>query len=459
MLRLFLCALAAHTLVLGATHVEAATTFETYGTSYTTTTPPPVDFGAGSFSTVGDALADGRLIAVTGLTIFLETSVGSGVFDAVATIDSTTVGGGTDPGFVRVSPDGTKIALGAGFGKPLMVIDTSVITGGGNPVLNTFNTSVFAVSHFSAAWTNDSSRLAIAAGSFGSPAFVDLLDITSPTASPSVTRLVDGLQGASGGVGFDASGNLFVGNGFANGTASDTGAIHMFGAGLLGGSIPLDFEGDGVFVTDMLSANGLTFDAVGNLFVGGGDFFGSGDGGYAGIVSNQALQDLADGLLVGGIDSLDEMLVRRLDPAGTGSESYSIIFNEATGELILSDGATWYRTIPAPASSFVFAALLGIRRAVKSRRGRAAVKERYPPISPRVTARRKRAGRPGSDGCSKPEDLPVKSSECPREIWAPDGEVLRAPEQARRPTGTPSPRRIFYTSRETLCANQSGWIV
>jgi hypothetical protein len=359
---LFMRAIVACGIGLGGVYVEAATTFETYGQSFNPIAPPSIDFGAGSFSTVGDALADGRLIAVTGLTVFIETSVGSGVFNAVATIDSTAVGGSTDPGFIRVSPDGSKIAFGAGFNKPLLVFDTSVVTGGGTPVLNAFNTSVYAVGHTSAAWTADSSALAIADGTFGSAAHVDLLDITSSTATPSITRLIDGVQGASGGVAFDASGNLYVGNGFANGLGSDTGAIHMFTAGMLGTGTPLDFEGDGLFVTDMLSANDLTFDAVGNMFVGGGDFFGSGDGGYVGIVDGTKIQELIDGLITGGINPLDPALVRRLDPEGSGTTFYNIIFNDATGELILSDGTTWHRTIPAPATSLMIAALLGIRR-------------------------------------------------------------------------------------------------
>ncbi|MFG0256952.1 MAG: hypothetical protein ACF8GE_03525 [Phycisphaerales bacterium JB043] len=360
----FMRTLCASALVLGGICVEAeaASTFETYGQSFSTIAPPPPDFAGGSFGTVGDALADGRLIAVTGLDVFLETSAGSGVFSVVATLDSASVGGSTDPGFVRVSPDGSKIAIGAGFAKPLMVVDTSVITGGGSPVLNGSNTSIYNVAHTSATWTHDSAGLAIANGNFGSPAYVDLLDITSSTATPSITRLVDGVQGASGGVAFDASGNLYVGNGFANGVGSDTGAIHMFTAGMLAGGTPLDFEGEGLFVTDMLSANDLTFDQAGNMFVGGGDFFGSGDGGYVGIVNHETLQDLIDGALGGPIDLLDPTQVRTLDPEGTSSAFYNIIFNDATGELILSDGSSWHVTIPAPASALLFAALLGVGR-------------------------------------------------------------------------------------------------
>ncbi|MHC4977236.1 MAG: hypothetical protein ACYTF7_11635 [Planctomycetota bacterium] len=356
--------LCAGAMTLGGFCVEAdaASTFETYGNSFSTIAPPPPDFTSGSFSTAGDALSDGRLIAVTGLDVFLETSAGSGTFQLAATLESTTFGGSTDPGFLRVSPDGSKIALGGGFSKPLMVIDTSIVTGGGSPVLNSFNTSVYNVGHTSAAWTHDSAGLAIGNGDFGSPAYVDLLDITSSTAAPSITRLVDGVQGASGGVAFDASGNLYVGNGYANGSGSDTGAIHMFTAGMLGGGTPLDYEGDGLFVTDMLSANDLTFDLAGNMFVGGGDLFGSGDGGYAGIINNDTLEALIDGTLGSPIDTSDLLQVRKLDPDGSSSAFYNVIFNEATGELILSDGTTWHATIPAPASYLGLAALLGIRR-------------------------------------------------------------------------------------------------
>jgi hypothetical protein len=64
--------------------------FETYSSAYREVNAPAV--GEGSFGVAGDAMADGRLLAVTGRNIFVETSVGSGVFEKAGEFAQAVVG-------------------------------------------------------------------------------------------------------------------------------------------------------------------------------------------------------------------------------------------------------------------------------------------------------------------------------------------------------------------------------
>ncbi|MEC9372464.1 MAG: hypothetical protein VYC34_01415 [Planctomycetota bacterium] len=353
------CALAIGLGALLAASPSACATFAGYGGPYRLITLPPAE--GGSFGTAGDALADGRLITVTGTSIYVETAPGSGSFAFGAALDSTVIGGAVDPSFLRVSPDGSRIALGAGIAKPLLIFDTSLATSGG--VIDGANASVFSVPHFDAAWRNDG-ELAITAGTFGQPSYVSLLDVTSDPMAPSNPTIIDNIGGASAGVGFDGDGRLYTGNGFDLGPGgSATGWIKAFDpADFLAG--PLDFEATGVFVADLLSANALEFDAKGNLFVGGGDFD-AGDTGSIAIVNAAALADLF--LSGAAIDAGDPSEVRRLDPRGDGFGFYGASYNGATGEVYVTDGGTWYATIPTP-GGLVLLAGAALAASVRRRR-------------------------------------------------------------------------------------------
>jgi len=328
-------------------HAHAAGAFETYGSRYRAIGAPPV--ASGSFSTLGASLADGRLIAATGLGVYVETGVGTGAFTLAATLDSALVGGATDPSFLSVSPDGSRIALGAGFDfnagatRPVVVFDASLL--GGATVIDSSNAKAFDVAHFEAAWA-DNDRLAVTAGDFGSPARVDLLDVSSDASAPDVRTVVENIGGASAGVAFDSAGNLYTGNGFDGAAGgSETGTIRAFASAAWDGISPVDFETDGALIGEALSAGGLSFDAFGNLFVGGGDFD-EGDAGYVGVVAADAIADALAGL--GAFDLNDPASVRMLDPIGSGSAFYGLFFNGATGELVITDGASWFATVPAP---------------------------------------------------------------------------------------------------------------
>lgn len=337
----------------GAIAAAAHAGLSNYGASYREIALPPV--GDGSFGVGGAAMSDGRLLTVTGDSLFIETAVGSGAFTLGATIDSSLIGGAVDPAFLEVSPNGSRVALGGGAGKPLLVFDASLAKGGG--VIDATNSDAFNISHFGAAWRNDT-ELAVTAGAFGSPGFVSLLDTTSDPAAPANPIIIENINGASGGVGFDQQGRLFTGNGFDLGAGgSQTGWIKAFDPAEWSGGAA-DFEAGGVFIGDVLSAAALTFDSAGNLFVGGGDFD-EGDTGYLGGIEAAALD-----AVLAGFGPIDPSGVAQFDPRGDGLGFYGAAFNDVTGELYVADSGTWYATIPgAPsAATLIIGGMLAGRR-------------------------------------------------------------------------------------------------
>lgn len=358
-----LCAAA---LTLSSVHAQPA--FEGYGAPYRAITLPP--HPPGSSQPAGAALADGRLVVVSGLSILRESAPGSSQFETVAVLDSAAMGGGTDAAFLRVSPDGQRIAVGGGANRPVAVFHSSVLPAGGLPVtIGPGLASFFNVPHYDAAWA-DGSRLAITAGDFGSASRVTMLDVTSDPAAPANPAVITNIRGASGGVAFDSAGRLYTGNGFdLEPGGSTTGTIRAFDASLLGGTAPADFETGGVLIGGVLSATSLSFDLEGNLLVGGGNFTDM-DVGYLGVISADALGDALAGL--GPIDPGDPLDMRRLTPDADPFAFYGSAFNAATGEVyatltdFASGATTWYATVPAPAAG----ALLGMMGLLAARRSR-----------------------------------------------------------------------------------------
>lgn len=359
--RCLLALVVATPIVLSAPAALARDAFSQYGTTWRTATLPPV--GAGSFSTTADFLPDGRLVAVTGAHVLLETAPRSGVYDVVGILDPSEIGVGVDPSFLRISPDGSTIAIGAGFLKPVAVVPVASlgVPGAPAPLTSGVAARYYDVPHFEGAW-RDNTSLALTAGDFGSPSFVSLLDTTSDAAAPVNPIVVSNIGGASAGVAFDAAGRLYTGNGFDldPDSGSTTGVIRAFSPDLWSGG-PADFESSGILIGELLSAGALLFDLEGNLIVGGGDF--PDDAGYLGVVHASALANALAGL--GPIDPADPLQLRRLDPLGSGFGYFGSAFDASTGELSITDGRTWYATIPTPATALLITlplALLTRRR-------------------------------------------------------------------------------------------------
>lgn len=325
-------------LLAGKADAAAGAAFDGYGLVESF----PLPAGAGNL----DVLPDGRLISLAGVQVMTESAPGTRTFAAAGTLagaDFSSFG----PAFVRVSPSGTHLAVGNGGGASF-----------GNYQIGVFELQGmagrwFEADHFSAAWADDR-HLALSGGTFGAPAFVSLLDTASADAGNPVNPVVvQNIGGASGGIAFDAAGDLYTGNGFATSGPSGTGAVmhfahHAWQAALAGGS-PIDFEAQGTLVVDILSAGSLGFDAEGNLFVGGGEFGGA-DVNFAALVSAAAVQRAIGGM--GAADVLDMSQVRRLDPdMGNDFNFYSVAFNPIREELYVYDGGMVHvYAVPEPGS-------------------------------------------------------------------------------------------------------------
>ena len=319
--------------------------------------------GAGVF----DVLPDGRIVTVAGPIVLVEIAAGSHTFEPVGSLpapDFSDFG----PSFLRVSPDGATIAIGNGGGATFVnyqvgVFQMSDLAGGW-----------FAAPHFDGAWI-DGTNLALTAGNFGEPAFVSVLDTSSPNpGDPTNTVVIDNIGGASAGIAFDDSGRLFTGNGFATSGPSGTGVVKAFDQELwsdaLEGGETVDFENDGVLIVDVLSATSLGFDGEGNLHVGGGDFAAD-EVDFAALINATAITDALFGL--GPADLADPMEVRFFDPDETNAFNfYDLNTNPLLEELYIREGLTVYVfAVPEPASLVLICAL-GAVLLERSRRGAAA---------------------------------------------------------------------------------------
>ena len=319
-----------------------------YALTRTFTLPSAV--GVSNPTVLFDNLADGRLLAVNETQVLAETAVGSGTFTSLGTIPNFAPTFG--PSFLTVSPDGTRAAVGSNGGGAITVFNTAAPATATN----------YTIGDTDAAWI-DNNRLAVSN-------FNGVQVLTLSTAA--VKTVVGNVGGATGGVAFDAAGNLYTGNGYDLAVGgSETGTIKRFDKTAweiaAAGGTALDFEAGTNTVADLLSASSLGFDASGNLFVGGGDFYGtSGDYGYAALVA-------AGSTGVTPASSAD-VLRKFASPADTITAAQPPIwaFNEVTGELYLryfQNGGVGVYSVPEPTAMCGLmlaglAALRGRRRAV-----------------------------------------------------------------------------------------------
>lgn len=234
--------------------------------------------------------------------------------------------------FIRVSPDGTKIAIGNNGGSGFVDFKIGILD------FVTLSGTWFVANHFGASWI-DNSDLIIAASDFTNGSSVTVLDTTSADPNdPTNITVLQNIGGASGGIAIDAAGRLFAGNGFTSFGPSDSGTIKAFDnavwtAALAGGPVP-NFEEDGTFIIDILGASPIGFDLEGNMFVGGGGT--APDSDSIALVRASAIADTLAGM--GSIDTFDPVNVRRLDPISANDFNFfSAEYNPVTGELYVRD--------------------------------------------------------------------------------------------------------------------------
>ncbi len=295
--------------------------------------------GTGAF----DTLPAGEMVTLSGDQLYVESAPGSGLFDFRGQLPDADI---SFPAFVKVSPDGGRIAVGNNGGASFSDYQLGVFD------VNTLAGSWSDVSHFDATWY-DNQFLAVSTSGITQPSGVVMVDTLAADPASSLSVLVDSIGGASAGLAFDDQGNLYTGNGFTFAGPSVTGAIKAFDQNAWSTAVstgtPLDFEQSGTLIAEVLSAGSLGFDSLGNLHVGGGDFS-SGDLNYAALIDQDAiLQSLAGSGLV---DLNDPGSVRRFDPdAANQSNFYDVTFATGTNELLIREGSTAYRyVVPEPAS-------------------------------------------------------------------------------------------------------------
>ncbi len=295
--------------------------------------------GVGARTVTGD----GRVLALVGNELRLQSGVGSSSFERVGSMNSALINS-FGASCLAISPDGATIAIGDGnFGPGASVhfVEWSAL----DPNADSSVVSVEAAS-YEAHWASDG-RLYLSGGDFSS-SFVSVVE-GFDTPALSVRRIIDGVGGASAGVTVH-EGFVYTANGFDydDGSGSGTGDVRAFAIdAITAGASPADFEADGVLVASALSGNTLAFDGLGNLAIGGGDFLNPEQFGFASIVDGAAVEAALAGL--GAANDADEQWI---SPAG--SNAYGTIYNAFTDELLVwgyGDGVMYRYAIPAPGAA------------------------------------------------------------------------------------------------------------
>ncbi len=288
----------------------------------------------------------GRIIAATGNQLLLQRNYGSGKFDVVATTPGT-----MDPSFIHISPSGAKIALGAGYGAPLAVIDPAVLSITAPPLLWSGSTPIAGVTLFpqvnfyEADWADDRYLVVNGGGfPFGDPPVyksgVGVVDTETP--DPATHRgagIIENIPGASGDVEVDPFGNLYTGIGYAYPTG--TGEIKVWDAGEWdpANPVPMSYTANTKVLlpgSGKLSAAQLGTDRDGNLHVGGGNYFGSPpDYGYGGLIRFEATARVLAGGIPVDITNPNEWREFQPDPCGNDSAT-NIMYSDWGAGLAVS---------------------------------------------------------------------------------------------------------------------------
>lgn len=293
-----------------------------------------------------DIANDGTIVSVrsTG-EIVRQVAPNGASYSPIGSIDPTILPS-FGASFLSISPNGSAIAIGDNnkLNRVHLVSSASLSTSAPSP------TTFITAPNAGATWSGESTLYVSGSASFSTPALVSRLDL----ATSSATTVISG-AGSPGGVAI-RNGHLYTADGFNTTSGGQpTGNVRAFDLAALSTATSSSPFTSGTLVADALSGSPLGFDPLGNLLVGGGDFFaGSNDFGYAAVVDGDAI--LA--ALLGGPTAPDSSELR-LSPAGSNA-FYGIRFNTFTNELLVTASGIAYRyAIPAP-SSVALLSLTGV---------------------------------------------------------------------------------------------------
>ena len=270
----------------------------------------------------------GRILAANDKSIYLQKNYGAGGNANFLTVGTVPLGSGAmDPTFIKISPDGEKIALGLGWGQPIYVFPTSMLSVN-NPVELDNDVysqiSVFDTDCYEAVWIDDAGsdyRLAINRGNMVDyTSEVVILDTTQPVSASNPKVVIAGIDGSSADVDVDLSGNLITGNGWATGRTGEIKIVAKtdWETAYSTGS-PVQYETDPkakLLANNILSAADLGVDKDNNLHVGGGDFLDGSEQGFAAVVHNSVLTRVLAGGLPVDENNTSEYKELAPDPAG-----------------------------------------------------------------------------------------------------------------------------------------------
>ena len=290
-------------------------------------------FGANVSTKIDGYGLAGHFLAASGRTVYLQKNFGADLWLPVATLgpDQT-----MDPCFIKISPDGKRVALGQGYGKPLFVFETALLSVSAPPNLNTvFGVTIWDENLFDGAWRDNRYLFINAGADAGSQIYA--VDTDGTTGAP--IPILPDIPGASGGLAFDAAGDLVTGIGYGYADAP-TGELKIWSASAVNAAVagtPLAYGTTGqILIEGALSAANLGFDADGNLFVGGGDAFGnSGNYGYAGLISAAAVQRVLAGGAMANTGATSDYLKVQPDPCHN-DDATNVWYAPSLGMLVVT---------------------------------------------------------------------------------------------------------------------------
>ncbi|WP_437927799.1 dockerin type I domain-containing protein [Sorangium sp. So ce291] len=243
----------------------------------------------------------GRLLVANDQTLYLQKNYGSSVYLPVATLSD----GPMDPSFLAISPDGSTIALGVGYGAPLLVFPSSILSITSPPdLLSHVDVIELDVEYYDGAWYGNDA-LVINGGWSGPGGYTSGVYALDLTASPiAEIPLITSIPGASGGIAVDSEGNLVTGIAYQT-SPNRTGELRIWAAadiqdvidGVAGAYAYSGSEGS-LLASNVLSAAALGFDEDDTLHVGGGDAFGVGgasENGYAALIRASVVASVVGG--------------------------------------------------------------------------------------------------------------------------------------------------------------------